>query len=304
MAFKYSMQGRHDQAVAEAERAIAVDLNNPIGYEALAATLIYLGRPEDGAEAIREAMRLDPRYPYEYLFWLGLAQFNMERFEQAVETLRRATQENPEDDRSLIVLAAAYGQLGRIEEAQFAREAQNQVRETRGEQRPDSDVLQAGVSSFLPGPYALEDVDLWLFRESSDRERLREGLRVAGVPEAGNGTEVSPLFVPGASSIDVIEAKQLYDRGVVFIDARDVVDWGIGHIQGAISLDWDMKFTEEALSDLINRDEPVVIYCHGPRCLRSSKAVEKAVSWGFTNAYYFRDGFPAWKIAGYPFDID
>jgi rhodanese-related sulfurtransferase len=249
-------------------------------------------------------MRLDPRQSSEYLFWLGLAQFNMEKFEQAVETLRRATQENPEDDRSLIVLAAAYGKLGRIEEAQFAMEAQNLVRETRASQRPDSDVLQEGISSFLLGPYALEDVDLWLFKESIDRERLREGLRVAGVPEAGEGTEVSPLFVPGASSIDVFEAKQLFDRGVVFIDSRDVVDWGIGHIQGAISLDWDSRFTVEALSDVINRDEPVVIYCHGPRCLRSSKAAAKAVSWGFTNTYYFRDGFPAWKNAGYPFDSD
>lgn len=302
LAFRYTMQGRHDKAVYEARHAIAVDPNNPIGYEALAATLIYLGRPRDGEEAIHEAMRLDPRYPYEYLFWLGLAQFNMEAFEQAVETLRRASQGNPEDDRSLIVLAAAYGQLGRIEEAQFAMEAQNQVREIRASQRPDRDNLKAGVSSFTLGPYTLEDVDLWLYQESSDRERLRNGLRLAGVPEAGDGTAVSPLFVPGASSIDVLEAKQLYDRGVVFIDVRPVVNWSIAHIQGAISLDFETKFTRESLSDVINLENPAVIYCQGPRCLRSSKAVDKAVSWGFTNIYYFRDGYPAWKIAGFPFD--
>jgi TolB-like protein len=248
MAYKYSMQGRHDLAVAEAERAIEVDPNNPIGYEALAATLIYNGKPQDAVEAIREAMRLDPRYPYEYLFWLGLAQFNLEQYELAAATLSQATQGNPEDDRSLIVLAAAYGQLGRIDEARFAVDAQNHLRESRTEQRPDADVLQQGVTSFLLGPYALEDVDLWLFRESSDRERLREGLRVAGVPESGEGTEVSPLFVPGASSIDVIEAKQLYDNGVVFIDARDVTDWGIGHIEGAVSLDLDLKFMVSSIA--------------------------------------------------------
>ena len=302
MAFRYSMQGRHDKAVNEARHAIAVDPNNPIGYEALAATLIYLGRPRDGEEAIREAMRLDPRYPYEYLFWLGLAQFNMGEFEQAVETLRRATQGNPEDDRSLIVLAAAYGQLGRIEGAQFAMEAQNQVRKIRGSQSPDRDNLNAGVSALTLGPYTLEDVDLWLYQESSDRERLRKGLRVAGVPETGDGTAVSPLLVPGASSIDVLEAKQLYDRGVVFIDVRPVADWSSAHIKGAIPLDFETKFTRESLSDVINLENPAVIYCQGPRCLRSSKAVEKAVSWGFTNIYYFRDGYPAWKIASFPFD--
>jgi adenylate cyclase len=304
LAFKYSMQGRHDKAVAEARRSIAAEPNNPIAYEALAATQIYQGYPEEGAVAIRNAMRLDPRYPFEYLFWLGLAQFNMEKYELAVETLRRATQGNPEDDRSLIVLAAAYGHLGRIEEAQFAMEAQNLVRETRGAQRPDSAVLQEGVSTFMLGPYSLEDVDLWLFQESSDRERLREGLRIAGVPETGEGTAVSPLFVPGSISIDIIEAKKLYDQGVVFVDVRDVVDWSIGQIKGAISLDLDMKFTEEVLSGLIDRNEPVVIYCHGPRCLRSSRAVELAVSWGFTHTYYFRGGFPAWKIAGFPVESD
>ena len=304
MAFKYSMQGRHDQAVAEAKRAIAADPNNPIGYEALAATLIYSGLPEDGAEAIREAMRLDPRYPYEYLFWLGLAQFNMEQFEYAAQTLHQATQGNPEDDRALILLAAAYGHLGRVEEARFAVEAQNQVRERRNTQRPDSDVVQQGIESFLLGPYALEDVDLWLFQESGDRQRLREGLRVAGVPEFGESTDVSPMFVSGANSIDVTEAKQLFDRGVVFIDVRDVTDWRIGHIKGAISQDSELRFTEEALSAVIQRDEAAVIYCHGSRCLRSSEAVKKAISWGFTNIYYFRDGFPAWKIAGYPYDTD
>ena len=136
MAFKYSMQGRHDEAIAEAKRAIAVDPNNPLAMKHSPQHSFTVGCPEDGAEAIREAMRLDPRYPYEYLFWLGLAQFNMEQFGQAAETLRLATQGNPEDDRSLILLAAVYGQLGRIEEAQFAVEAQNQVRERRGAQRP------------------------------------------------------------------------------------------------------------------------------------------------------------------------
>jgi TolB-like protein/rhodanese-related sulfurtransferase len=304
VAIKYSLQGRHDQAVAEAKRAIAVDPNNPIGFEALATALIYLGRPEAGAEAIQTAMRLDPRYPHEYLFWLGLAQFNMEKFEQAVETLRLATQLDPGNIRALIVLAAAYGKLGHLEEAHLTLEAQNLTRKTRGAQRPDSVVVRAGVDSGLLGSFALEDLDNWLFHESDDRDRLREGLRVAGVPEAGDPAEVSPLSVSGASSIDVHEAKQLFDAGVFFVDVRDISGRDYGYIPGSIFLDLELDFTEQALSDVIERDEAVVIYCAGPRCLRSSKAVGKAVSWGFTNSYYFRRGFAAWKIAGYPFDSD
>ena len=48
------------------------------------------------------------------------------------------------------------------------------------------------------------------------------------------------------------------------------------------------------------KDEAVVIYCNGEKCMRSSKACAQAVEWGFTNISYFRDGFPAWKAAGYP----
>jgi rhodanese-related sulfurtransferase len=48
------------------------------------------------------------------------------------------------------------------------------------------------------------------------------------------------------------------------------------------------------------KDEPIVIYCNGASCMRSSKATAKAVSWGYTKVYYYRDGFPAWKAASLP----
>lgn len=297
LAFEYSVRGRTDEAIAQATSAIELEPNNPVGYEALAAALIQGGRPADGAEAIQEAMRLDPRYPHEYLFWLGLAQFNLEQFEQAAETLDRATQGNPEDGRSLIVRAAALGQLGEKDKAMLTIDALNRLSvERQG--------IQEGVDSLMFGPYTLEDVDLWTFNVTNDRARLREGLRLAGLSATGEDTEVSPTFIPGATSIDVVEARQLYDRGVKFIDTRPEVDWNRGHVAGAVLLELEEMFTEEALSNLIDRTEAAVIYCHGSRCLRSSKGTEKAVKWGFEKIYYFRDGFPAWKAAGHPIETD
>lgn len=296
-AFELSDRGRTNEAIAEAKRAIEAEPNNPIGYEALAAALIQGGRPAEGADAIKEAMRLDPRYPHEYLFWLGLAQFNLEQFEQSADTLNGATQVNPEDGRSLIVLAAALGQLGRTDEAMLTIDALNRLSVERDE-------IQEGVDSLTFGPYTLEDVDLWTFNVADDRERLREGLRLAGLSETGEDTEVSPRFVPGATSIDVVEARHLYDRGVIFVDTRPRVDWNRGHVAGAVFMELEEGFTEKALSELIDRDEEIVIYCHGSRCLRSSKGTEKAISWGFKNVYYFRDGFPAWRAAGHPIETD
>jgi rhodanese-related sulfurtransferase len=79
--------------------------------------------------------------------------------------------------------------------------------------------------------------------------------------------------------------------------------WSLGYIPGAVHLDSDDAFGEESLSAVVAREQEVVIYCMGPRCLRSSQACAKAVSWGFTQVFYFREGFPAWKAAGYPFEV-
>ena len=50
----------------------------------------------------------------------------------------------------------------------------------------------------------------------------------------------------------------------------------------------------------VGLDEDVVFYCSGVRCPRSSAGATRAVAWGYKKIYYFREGFPAWKNAGYP----
>ena len=75
---------------------------------------------------------------------------------------------------------------------------------------------------------------------------------------------------------------------------------GAGRVPGAIWLDFKKNFNQQSLAAEVGTDEKVVFYCSGVRCPRSSKAATKAVSWGYGQVYYFRDGFPAWKNAGYP----
>jgi rhodanese-related sulfurtransferase/tetratricopeptide (TPR) repeat protein len=292
-------QGRHEQAIAEAEHAIALDANDPVGHEAMAVALIYAGEPAEGAEMIARAMRLDPRYTHEYLYWLGLAQFGMERFDEAAESLTRAGRARPDDERAMILLAATYGHLGRAQAAESAIEEANELRRNRQKDLAEGP-LRVGLDVFLVGPYTLDDVDLWPFKEPADRERLRQGLRLAGVPEAGQEREVSPTEIAGATTIDAVAAKAMLDRDVPFVDVRADEEWNTGHIPGALHLDSDDAFSEASLSAVVGKNQEVVIYCMGPRCLRSSQACAKAVSWGFTQVRYFREGFPAWKAAGFP----
>jgi adenylate cyclase len=297
-AARLSRQGRHEEALAQAERSLALDPNDPNSHRTMAAALVYAGRPTEAAAEIAQAMRLDPHFPQEYLYWLGLAQFGMARFDEAATTLERAAASNPDDDRSLIMLAASYGHLGQVEKAQAAMTRANAIRMAR--QRELGPGVRAGIDALLVGAYSLQDLDLWPFALDADRERLREGLARAGVPETGADENVSPLEVAGTTTVDATTAKALLDRNVPFVDVRGEGSWADGHILGAVHLDLKEDFTEAALAQVVGRDQEVVIYCMGPRCLLSSEACKQAAAWGFRKVYYFREGFPAWKAAGYP----
>ena len=158
--------GRWDEAIAEAKRAIALDANDPDACVAMSVVLVKVGRPAEGLEFVETARRLDPQS--DYLWWLGDAQFHMERYDDAAATLLRATTRSPGDMWNFLLLAAAYGQLGREQEARSAIETFNKLR---------AEVVQR--------PHTLAGVDDWSFRHSAERERLREGLRKAGMPEGG-----------------------------------------------------------------------------------------------------------------------
>jgi rhodanese-related sulfurtransferase len=121
---------------------------------------------------------------------------------------------------------------------------------------------------------------------------------MASVSVAG-GVE-GPVTVDGATTIDAKEARNLFENEVAFVDVRKDKDWEAGRVPEAYHLDVKKNLTEESLAEVIKKDETVVFYCNGIKCLRSGLASEKAVAWGYTDVKYFRTGFPAWKGAGNP----
>ncbi len=112
--------------------------------------------------------------------------------------------------------------------------------------------------------------------------------------------QATPETVSGATTVDAAAAIKLFEDEAAFLDLRKEPAWNAGRVPGAIHLDFKKMFNQEALLKEVDKDEAVVFYCSGVRCPRSTKASEMAVSWGFTRVYYFREGFPAWKTAGYP----
>ena len=59
-----------------------------------------------------KAMRLNPFYPFYYPLYVGLAQFAMHHFADAVQSIKRSVTRNPHALPPHFFLAAAYGQLG------------------------------------------------------------------------------------------------------------------------------------------------------------------------------------------------
>ena len=112
--------------------------------------------------------------------------------------------------------------------------------------------------------------------------------------------DLSPETIDGATTVDTAKAKSLFDGGALFVDTRKNSDWDAGRIPDAVHLELKSNFTAASLGGEAAKDEPIVCYCNGHKCMRSSKCSAKAVEWGYSKVYYYRDGFPAWKAAGNP----
>jgi len=161
---------KHDEAIAEAKRAIAGDPNDADGYVSLANALSFTGKASEALELVERAIRLNPHFPPYYLYQLGLARFGMNRLDEAAASLERALALNRDDYWSQRLLLATYGLLGRREDAVKLLETIK-----RNEKR--------GWIAFFD-PITIRAATYWYpFAEPADAARFAEGLRKAGVPE-------------------------------------------------------------------------------------------------------------------------
>jgi len=112
-----------DLAISQLEKALALDPNDPTGHDAMSWVLSMSGKPAEGIEHAKSALRLDPLNPARYLGHIGIAQFCMGDWKEAATATENALKLNPELRPPAAVLAAAYAHLGRNEEAKAASTA-------------------------------------------------------------------------------------------------------------------------------------------------------------------------------------
>ncbi|MFC3609558.1 rhodanese-like domain-containing protein [Stutzerimonas tarimensis] len=109
----------------------------------------------------------------------------------------------------------------------------------------------------------------------------------------------APAHIDGAMTVDLFQARHLYEMGAVFIDVRSDDKWHWGHIKGAVHLNFHRDLHDLARSEW-PRDLPIVIYCDSEICSSGPAAVANVVDWGYSRVFYFRGGYFAWQLADFP----
>jgi adenylate cyclase len=114
------VDGRYDEALESAERAVALAPSDSEAHAALSLVLTFSSRHADAVAAIEKAMRLNPNPPISNRVIAGLAFFLSDDPERAIEMLERASAEAPNLDDVHAMLSAAYARAGRSDAARLA----------------------------------------------------------------------------------------------------------------------------------------------------------------------------------------
>ncbi|MBT5666288.1 MAG: adenylate/guanylate cyclase domain-containing protein [Rhodospirillaceae bacterium] len=154
--------GDLDLAIASMKRVIELDPNYADGYASYANTLNYVGRAKEAIPLLKKAMRINPHYPFWYVYVLGQSQYCLTNFEAAIENFKSAVERNPTVAWPHKFLLASYGQLGLQDDADW------EISELEALGQPPT-IKNARETSPLQDPAYLK---LYL-----------DGLRKAGVPE-------------------------------------------------------------------------------------------------------------------------
>ncbi len=117
LGYIYLFQKQHEPAITELERAVALDPNDADNYAWFGNALNFVGRPQEALGFIQQAIRLNPRYPFLYLYFLGHTYRTLGQLEEAIAVLKRTLAHNPDFLPAYYNLVLSYVELGRIEEA-------------------------------------------------------------------------------------------------------------------------------------------------------------------------------------------
>lgn len=155
-------RGEYTKALADAEQAVNLDPSYANGHVLHATLLYYAGRPQEGLQKIKMAIRLNPHHPFNYPFHLGQAYFVLKRYSEAIEAFNEGLKQNPSSERLQVWLAATYAQSGELDEARWQMEQ---------------------IKLVNPEISLKRQQQAFPFKDPADLARFTDGLRKAGLSE-------------------------------------------------------------------------------------------------------------------------
>jgi TolB-like protein/Tfp pilus assembly protein PilF len=173
----YLLKRQHEKAVAEAERALALNPNGALVYNTLAGVVGCSGRWEESIIYGKKSIRHAPFPPLTSFHWLGRAYFMTGQYDEAILTFKKLLDRNLNYLPAHAFLAASYSSLGREAEANAAAEQVLRI---------NPKFSLASYAKTLP------------YKNKADIERYVAALRRAGLPDK------PPLALPDKPSIAVL----------------------------------------------------------------------------------------------------
>ena len=176
----YTTTDRPELGIAQAERAIALDPSFAPCHAGFGWAKVMLGRADEAEAHIAHALRMSPRdtFAYGWCYMAGTANLLLGRADEAVVWLRRSVEANHGYPIAHFTLAAALALLAKTAEAQAAAAAAFTLSP------------RFTVERYRVGEQSRNATYL------TQRERIYEGLRKAGVPESGEELPWAPAAVP------------------------------------------------------------------------------------------------------------
>src|SRR5262249_19462196 len=114
----HTVRLQYDLALAETDRALALNPSDSESHAARGDALLWMGRVDEAIAQLEIAFALNSNLSAADAFALGLTYYLSRRLEDAVQFLEREALRNPDYIYTSVLLAAAYGQLGRAADAQ------------------------------------------------------------------------------------------------------------------------------------------------------------------------------------------
>ncbi|MBN2279974.1 MAG: rhodanese-like domain-containing protein [Candidatus Marinimicrobia bacterium] len=127
--------------------------------------------------------------------------------------------------------------------------------------------------------------------------KIKVGDDIHKIPvfQGRNDNKPEPIEISDITPVDLEKAIELFHQtGPLFIDVRSAEEYAQGHIPGA--LNFPLESLENGEIDLLNLepDQVFVCYCNDPDCDLSLKAAVLLQEQGFTNIFYFAEGWNDW----------